>query len=476
MAPPNNPYASVTFAQAKEALRLRLDSSGSDFWTDSERGEYIKEALRTWNSLTCTYIQDYTTQFSSAGKEWESLANGMNAFVDFDPTNPRAQKLDSNYLFTLVQYHFLEPPTGGTWTGTPQFNITDLAQAFQRRRDYILQQTGCNVGPFSTTYSMPPGQNRVYLPDTTNQSILDLRRVRFCPADPFAPNYFMYRDDGLAFEYFENDFTTTTDPPFAWDVLAGPPLALTFDAPANVPNTLDILAMLSGGTVTPPTAAPLLIPDDWNWVLKFGMMADLLRKEAESTDLERSDYCERRFQEGVKLMQVMPWVLQARINNIPCDTPSVAEADDFDNGWQDSVDAQLGIVRGGIDLIAMSPSLVGTGFADLPFGEGGFGGVTDPSAVTLSLVANQAVPSADGDFLQISRDVYDAILDYSEHLAQLKMGGFEFAESTRTLYKNFIQAAVNTNSRLRESGIFATTLRPPVSRQQPRFALTGANS
>jgi len=42
------------------------------------------------------------------------------------------------------------------------------------------------------------------------------------------------------------------------------------------------------------------------------------------------------------------------------------------------------------------------------------------------------------------------------------------------LHQNFIKAAIATNDRLRESGIFATTLRPHVSRQeelQPRFAI-----
>ena len=43
-----------------------------------------------------------------------------------------------------------------------------------------------------------------------------------------------------------------------------------------------------------------------------------------------------------------------------------------------------------------------------------------------------------------------------------------------SLHKNFIRAAVETNSRLEESGIFESTLRPPVSRSEqaePRFAV-----
>ena len=152
----------------------------------------------------------------------------------------------------------------------------------------------------------------------------------------------------------------------------------------------------------------------------------------------------------------MPWLTQARIDNVPCDTPSVEEADNFDNEWQSNPDAQTQIVRGGIDLFAVSPTI--------PTG----GSVS----VTLSLVGNAPIPATDGAYMQVSRDVLDVILDEAEHLAQFKHGGAEFAQSM-PLHQNIIKMAVETNRRLRESGIFATTLRPPVSRQdeaQPRYA------
>lgn len=486
MPPPTTPYSSITFGQLTNTfLADRLNSTGTDFWLRSEAQLYLIESLRTWNALTQQFIADYTNTFDPSSDVWQTLGININPFLGNDPTNPRYPTLTSTDIFTQIQNHFLEPPTGQVWTGTPQFTITDFAQALQRRRDLILQLTACNIGPFSDTFGLPAGLARVYLPDTASQSILDIRRIRYIPFVDLSTtppiNYgspsTLYREDGLAFEYFENNFTTHfTDVPFAWDVLAGPPLALTFDAPANVPNTLDILAMISGGPVTPPTPVPLLIPDDWAFVLKFGVMADLLRKESESTDLERADYCEMRFQQGVQLMMELPWLLQARINNLPVDTPSVAEMDTFSYEWESDPDAQLTVVRGGIDLYALSPSILGngTGYGDGGYGEGGYGGTgSQEASVTLTLVGNQPIPTSDASFIQVSRDNLDAILDYAEHLAQLKMGGFEFAESTRTLYKAFIQAVLKTNSRLRESGIFATTLRPPNSRQDaadPRFA------
>lgn len=483
MPPPLTPYSSITFGQLTDTfLADRLNSTGADFWLRAEAQSYLIEALRTWNALTQQFVADYTQTYDPSSDVWQTLGININSLLGSAPTNPRYPTLTSTNIFTQIQNHFLEPPTGQTWTGTPQFTITDFAQSLQRRRDLILQLTACNVGPFSATFGLPTGQSRVYLPDTASQSILDIRRIRYIPTIDLGSPSTLYREDGLAFEYFENDFTTHfTDVPFAWDVLAGPPLALTFDAPANVPNTLDILAMISGGPVTPPTAVPLLIPDDWAWVLKFGVMSDLLRKESESTDLERADYCEMRFQQGVQLMMELPWLLQARINNLPVDTPSVAEMDTFAYEWQSDINSQLAIVRGGIDLFALSPNpqLFASGYGDGGYGEGGYGGTgSQQASITLSLVGNQPIPASDAAFVQVGRDNLDAILDYAQHLAMFKTGGFDFAETTRVLFKSFISTVSMVNSRLRLSGIFATTLRPPDSRQDaadPRFAAAGAS-
>ena len=456
------PYAYQTSLQVEQALALRLNDPSNVQWAKAELNLYIAEALREWNCITQAWVQDWTVNYTQPNPAtlpaWQATGNALNALVGANPTSPRIQTLTDAYVYTIAQYHLLEPPSGnGTWTGTAQFTLADFTQALQRRRDDILQRTAANVGPFSNTFSLTPGTNRVQLPDAPAASILDLRRVRFLPAiDQGSPST-LYREDGMAFEYFRANYEVSMGTPLSWDVLAGPPLFLTFDTNANVSNTLDILGMISGGLINPPTLSPLLIPDDWYWVLKFGMLADMLTKEVESTDFTRAAYCEQRYQEGLNLLAEMPWLTQARINNFPCDTPSVAEADTFDYEWQSNPAAQAEIVRGGIDLFAISPTIPP--------------GVT--ASVTLSLVGNAPVPTDDADFVQVSRDVLYAILDEAQHLAMFKRGGEELTQSM-VLRNNFLKAALATNSRLRESGIFPTVLRAPVSREdeaQPRYAM-----
>ena len=450
----NNPYSYSTWLEVQQSLSLRLNDTANVFWTIPEIKLYLEEALRFYNCLTQTWIQDVTFSYDQTSKAWQSTANSANSLAGHNPTSPRFQTLTDAYVYTMGQYHLLEPPTGnGTWTGTNQFSLDDFVQAFEGKRDTVLQETACNIGPIGSL-SITPGTNRIQLPDSAAQTIMDLLRVRYLP-DGGTPSTF-WRDDGMAMEYFNNSYQQEYGTPFTWDVLASPPQFLLVDQLVSEPNTPDILGMLSGGTITPPTASPLLVPDDWNWVLKFGMMSDLLSKESESTDMLRYKYCEQRFTEGMKLMKEMPWLVQARINGVPCDTPSVAEADTFDNEWQSNPNAQIGIVCGGIDLFAVSPNIP----------------ASTTISVTLSLVGNAPIPASDGDFVQVGRDALDAILMEAHHLAAFKMGGKDFTD-TIPLHQELIDMALSTNERLRMSGIFPTTIRPLVSREDeaaPRFA------
>lgn len=456
-----NSFNYATWLQCQQELALRLNDTGMVRWTKAELILYLSEALRVWNCLTQQWVVDWTTTYNQPNPAtlpvWNSTGNSLNSLAGSNPSSPRYQTLNDSYVYTVAQYHLLEPATGnGTWTGTTQFSLSDFVNAFQRRRDQILQVADCNVGPLAPI-SMMPNTNRIQLPDSAAQSILDMRRIRYIPAPTFGSPSTLYRDDTLSFEYFTNDYQQTTANPLCWDVLGSPQQFITFDTLSNAPATLDCLGIISGGTITPPTTSPLLIPDDFSWVLKFGMMADMLSKETESRDLLRAQYCEQRFTEGLRLMMEMPWLMQAFINNIPVDTPSFYEADQFDYEWQSNPGAMSQIVRGGIDLFAVSPVIP----------------AASSIAVTLSLIGNAPVPANDGSYVQVSRDVLTAIIDEAEHLAQLKEGGQEMIDSLQ-LHQKFIALAMQTNSRLKESGIFSTDLRRPISKEDeaaPRFAL-----
>ncbi len=434
------PYGWLTFGQAKTEAAVRLGDPNMIRWGNAELGEYLKEAMRVFNSLTAFWAAPYSLDLTPPFTQNWFAANGTGS--------PRLPTLTDNDVYTLIEYHLLEPPTGSTWTGTNQFNITDLAQAMSRRRNEILQAAACNV--VESTLALTPGVPTAQVTDM----VLDERRCRWVPAVGQGSPVTLQRGDSRTFQYFTPSYAQSSNPPLRWDVIGSPPQTITVDTNVPVPSTLQMLGIQGGADFTPGTNTPLLMPDDWMWVLKFGAMADVLSMEQEGKDLARAAYCRQRYEEGLKLMREMPWLLQAFLNGVPVDTQPLAGADRTNCEWQSRTTAFPELVVGGIDLFAVSPI---------------------PSTLTtvgMTVVGNAPIPADDAAEIQVPRDVMNAILDEAQHLALFGMGGAEF-KASMALHKSFVQYAVNQNKRLRESGILATTIRPPVDRQeeeQPRFA------
>jgi hypothetical protein len=430
----------LSWLEANQEVSLRLGDPSQIFWTQAEIYLYLSEALRVYYALTATWAELFTlTPTLPLASNWLS-ANGAGS--------PRQPVLTDTDVYTLIQYHLLEPPTGQTWTGTDQFSLADLSQACSRRRNEILQVAACNMAELSLPCI--PGTSVINLPDT----VLDVRRVRWVPAPGQGSPVTLQRGDSLSFQRYTPGYQQATASPLRWDVLGSSPQQLTLDTLVNVPSTVQVLSIMGAVDFDPPTPSPLLIPDDWMWVLKYGAMADVLSMEQEGKDLTRAAYCRQRYMEGLKLMQKMPWIMQGFLNNVAVDTQSLAGADRFNYEWQSRTTAFPELVVGGVDRFAMSPT------------------PTSSTAVTMKMVANAPIPAAPTAYVQVSRDAMDAILSEAQHLALIKMGGKEFTDSTK-LHKEFIGFCVNTNARLRESGIFPTDLRLAVPKQdeeQARFS------
>ena len=437
-----SPFEWLTLTQAIEEVSLRLGDTSNVFWTAAEIQLYLNEALRVFNALTAYWATPYVSTFTQqSGQNWYP-ANGTGS--------PRKPTLTDTDVYNLIEYHLLEPATGGTWTGTDQFSIADLSQACSRRRNEILQAAACNMA--EQTVAMAPASSVVALTDL----VLDVRRCRWVPASGMGSPVTLQRGDSRSFQYFSPNYAQTKKNPLRWDVIGSPPQTVTLDTLTPVPSSLQVLGMAGGADFDPPAASPLLMPDDWMWNLKYGALADILSKEQEGKDLARAQYCRKRYEEGLKLMQHMPWLLQASINGVPVDTQPLAGADRTNYEWQSRAAAFPEIVVGGIDLYAVSPV------------------TSDTLSLLLMVVGNAPIPANGAADIQVPRDVMDAILDEAQHLALFKMGGAEFQQSI-ALHKSFIGMALKTNARLKESGILSTTIRPPEDRQeqdQERFAQT----
>ena len=429
----------ITFAQAKEQLLQRLNDQTAgvyvnNSYTDAELALYFTEALRTWNALTSTWVTDWAfTITPPVSSVWYNL-RGVSGYA-------RQQTVLDSDIYTLIEYHFLEPPTGATWTGTSQFSINDLASALERRRDEIIQISACN--PVNIPLASTPNTRRTVLPD----NVLEVIRARFVPASG-SPNT-LFRDDALGMKFFspgylQNQAGSGQSPaglPQSYAQITGPPLALDVDYAPNVVGSYDLLALRSGLTFAPPASTLLGIPNDWSWVAKWGAMADLLSSGSEKQDSLRAQYCLQRYKDGLTLIAKSAWLYTAQLNGVAADVVAAAEMDAYTPEWDTSGNAAPpAVVMGGLDFVAVSP---------MP--------PANPVSVLLTVVGNAPIPGSGTDYVQASRDTLDVILDYAQHIATFKKGGQEF-EQTFPLAQNFATAAMATNERLKNLGIFRDLL------------------
>ncbi len=412
-------YSWLTYVTARQQLASRLADSGNVFWTDAENGLYIQKALRMFNAMTFTWKADFI--YNSAYL-WNSL--GLLA------TSPRLRTLTDTNSYTMMEYMLLEPPTGGTWTGTSQFTISDLSQALQNRRDEMLQVSNCNQ-LLLQNIMLTPNTRRTTLPDT----VIDVERVRYLPVTG-SPNT-LYRDDTVAQEFYEagylqmpsgtpQTFMLSSEPPLSWDV----------DITPNQPGTYEAVVLESGAPFDPPTATLLGIPNDFAWALEWGALADLLGRESEATDQQRASYCLRRYQDGMNLLLKTPWAMLGKVNGVACDMPSIVEMDRYLPEW-DSTPTSFGpcVVLGGIDFLAA------------PVGSG----------IGVTVLANAPVPTLDADYVQVSRSNWETVIDLAQSLACFKMGGAEFQQGLE-LESRAIQACAVENTRLKSTGSFSDIL------------------
>ena len=412
-------YSWLQFAPARAQLAQRLADTDNVYWTDEENGLYITKALRMFNALTYTWKVDYTYTPTNL---WNSLGQLAGS--------PRLRTLTDTDSYTMMEYHLLEPPTGGSWTGTTQFSIDDFSQALQRRRDEMLQVSNCNQ-VLMTGIGLTPGTRLTTLTD----SVIDVARVRYLPVTGSPTT--LYRDDTVAQEFYEAGFWQAPGgTPQTFMLSSEPPLTWVVDIPPGQPGTYEAVVSQSGAAFVPPIPTLLNVPDDFAWVLEWGAIADLLGRESEATDRQRATYCLRRYQDGLNLLLKTPWAMLGKVNGQAVTLDSIAATDRYSPEW-DSTPVTFGpaLILGGIDFLA-APVGVGIG---------------------VTVLGNAPVPVLDTDYVQVSRSDWDVVLDLAQSLACFKMGGAEF-EQALELESRAIQACAAENSRLKSTGSFSDIL------------------
>lgn len=415
-------YSYITFPQAVTILGARLYDSSFQQWGQGELQSYLVEALRTWNALTGFWRSEMVFSLE-ADEWWYDLNTVSGSVVPYSVT-----KFD---LITQIQNHLLEPPNPGSWSGSSQFTLQDLLTALQRRQDDTLGTAGCTV---TKSLVNAPIQRRIFLAD----DVVDIRRVAWIPETGFGySNKILRQGDMWASRAFNPYYTTVQQgPPSNWMQNTEPPPSFDVDSDPPVAGQYEILSVNSGTAWAAGQDTLVSVPDDWTWVFKWGALMDLFSRESNAKDSLRAEYCRRRYQEGLALLEQAPTVLAARLNNIPIAIDAVASGDRYNPNWQ--------------TLSAGTPTSAYVYGNLVAFGRKPNSSIA--YSATLSVVQNAPVDVTQP--VQVARDDFDAVVDYAQHLAMIKQGGSEFAASI-ALYQNFQQKASQYNGKLKEMGFFS---------------------
>ena len=417
-------YTHTTFLQAKQALAGRLDDTGNVHWKDTELGLYIKEALRTWGALT-SYWRERGTFATVAGTAFYVLPTQIPSLLGYT--------LKDQDLVTEIEYHLLEPPTPAAWTGTDQFTLADVTAALQRRRDQFLMETGM-LATRTTQIVIPGVDGRV----TISDDVVDVRRAVWQPQNGTWSQ--LWRHDEWSLTYFDSSWFVDTGKPYAYSILAPPPLTVQLAPPPNDTGTMDLITVKTGASLNPAAGVLMGLPDDWCWAIKWGALADLLNRDGQARDPQRADYCENRYTTACDLADKASVIAHSEIQGKPLTTSSLFDLDTAIPGWQGRAmgfPTEIGLVAN--NLIALEP---------VP---------DDVYSVTLDVVRRAPMPVDDTTNLQIGREQLDAILDYAEHLAAFKMAGAEF-DATMPCLKRFLRVAGIQDERLMASAKYVDVI------------------
>jgi hypothetical protein len=410
-------YTHTTFSNSKAFLANRLGDAGKVYWSDTELGLYIIEALRTWGWLTA-YWRDYGQFVTSSGQAYYDITSVANADGDALLT----YTITDSDIVELIQYHFIEPATGTSWNGSEQFTFSDLTQAIERRRNQFLIDTACVLTrTYPIAVDSPPASN-VYL----GENVGNIRHLTWRGIS--ASNSLVPEDISRSRNTGSDSLLTPNAYPLAYISSLGRPTEITLVPPTNEPGVLDLLSVSMGATLNPATGVALGIPDDMASAVKWGAMADLLGRDGPGRDMPRAYYCERKYKLGVELAKTHTIVTNVSVNGILVHITSLTDLDRYDPSW---------ITSSGSPSIA-APVANFVVLKDVP---------DDIYSIGVDVVRKAVVPSLDIDYLQIGKEYLDSILDYAQHLASFKMGGMEF-KSTFRASDNFYDAALAYNTRL----------------------------
>ena len=416
-------YNHTTFGQAKAQLAALLGDPSRTFWTDSELGLYLVEALRVWSLGTCFHraTAQLTTSPGIAFYDIPSLALGIGG----EPV--QGYSVTDRQLIGEMLYHLMEPQImdwPGGWAGTEMFSLAEVVDTVAKGREDLQRQTAAVVS--QDRYVQSGGDQRVNL----SPDLAYLRRASWQEDGQPLRRPIWPIDEHQAQTTSRSAIYPQPDQPKGYVLASTPELSMDlWPAPRNQ-GTVRTLEVKTGLALDPMTAAfSLQWPDDAAHLIKYRALADLFAGDGLARAPQMAAYCEERVKVGVEMVKRYQSVLWADLGGRMVTVSSLAQRDATTPGWESVPGMPKKLALPAWNLLALSP-------------------VPDQAyTITLEMVRRAPIPQSDGDYLQVGREHLVAIYDYGQHLAMLKMQGAEFLEGAQGLLQSFLEAVSEARSK-----------------------------
>jgi hypothetical protein len=194
-------------------------------------------------------------------------------------------------LLNELQYAGLELPNLGASWPSGLWTVAELTSYLNLRQRRFLSDTGCVLSRANIPVALP-ATPRQALPTDWIQT----RRATWTDGTTYYPllhSELWYLDYGMA----------------SWETVSSPvPLVFMEDVTptlevqiAPAPNNSGALELLyvALGTALSNTGVSFTVPDDFVWVIKWGILAEMFGKIGRAQDPLRAQYAESRYAMGV---------------------------------------------------------------------------------------------------------------------------------------------------------------------------------
>lgn len=198
-----------------------------------------------------------------------------------------------------VQFAVMEPYNNGQTITSELWTITEVIGYLNDRVSRFVAET--KIALVRATHVTTPGVSRYDL-SVVSTGIVDLARVAWLTNASYS--YELERAEMLRYDLLDNSWPVNPAIPLGYSITLQPNLSIDLMPPPDAQGFLDLL-YTGLGTALSNTGVTLPLPDDFAPIIKWGVVADMLKKDGLAHDAERAAYAEQRFSEGVELAKIL---------------------------------------------------------------------------------------------------------------------------------------------------------------------------